>query len=57
MKFDKILSIPKSLWVCLRLFPFKEAIKFPVLIRYNTKILSLRGKVTCKNFGGANPDW
>lgn len=52
MKFDKILSIPKSLWVCLRLFPFKEAIKFPVLIRYNTKILSLRGEVTFKNFGG-----
>lgn len=52
MELDKILSIPMSLWVSLHFFPFKEAIKLPVLVRYNTKIKSLKGKVVIPEHGG-----
>lgn len=45
MKTDKILSIPKSLWVSMHFFTLKEAIKLPILVRYNTKILSLKGEI------------
>lgn len=50
MQLDKILSIPKSLWVSLHFFPVKEAIRLPILVRYNTKIVSLKGRV--KHLGG-----
>lgn len=49
MLIEKILSIPKSLYVCLRLFPFWEAIKLPILCRYNVKCLSLKGRVLNKS--------
>lgn len=39
------LSIPKSLYVCLKLLPFRQAIKIPIRVRYNVKILSLKGQV------------
>ena len=45
MKFEKILSIPKSLWVSLHYFPFVDAIKLPIMVRYNTKLLRMGGKV------------
>lgn len=45
MKFEKILSIPKSLWVSLHYFPLVDAIKLPIMVRYNTKLLRMRGKV------------
>ena len=40
---EKILSLPKSLYVSMRLFPLREALKLPVLCRYNVKCLSLKG--------------
>lgn len=52
MELDKILSIPKSLWVSLHFFPFKEAIKLPVLVRYNTKCKSLKGTIGLNSNGG-----
>lgn len=41
----KILSIPKSLYVCLRLFPIRQGIRLPLLIRYNTVLKRLNGKI------------
>ena len=39
MKIDKILSIPKSLWVSMHFFTLKDAIKLPSAIQYkNTDI-------------------
>lgn len=52
MTFEKLLSIPKSFWVSLHFFSFKDAIKLPVVVRYNTKIQSLKGSVIIKQGGG-----
>ena len=40
---EYILSIPKSIYVCLRLLRFKDAIKLPMLVRYNCRLYSLKG--------------
>lgn len=40
---EYIISLPKSLYVSLKLLPFKHAFRIPLLVRYNTKILSLDG--------------
>lgn len=48
MTFEKIISLPKSLYVCLRLLPFRQAIKLPIYVRYNTKLSSLKGSVILK---------
>lgn len=48
MDFEKILSIPKSLWISSRFFPLKEAIKLPILVRYNTKVFSTSGSIKVK---------
>ena len=50
MNLDKLLSLPKSLYVSFRLFSFKDALKLPVVVRYNTRLLSLNGKI--KVMGG-----
>lgn len=47
-KLEKLLSIPKSLYVCLRLFPLKDAIKLPIIVRYNCHLLSLKGLINIK---------
>lgn len=41
--FEKIISIPKSLYVSFRLFPFQNAWRMPILVRYNCKLQSLHG--------------
>lgn len=41
-----LLSLPKSLYVCLRLLPFSNAIKLPIMVRYNCKIVNLSGSVS-----------
>lgn len=46
---EKIISLPKSLYINLRLLSFKDAIKIPFLVRYNTKIVSLKGKIKIKD--------
>ena len=48
---EKLLSIPKSLYVSFKLMPFKEACKLPVLVRYNCKIISLKGLIDVKQGG------
>ena len=42
---EYILSIPQSIYVCLRLFRFKDAIRLPMLVRYNCRLYSLKGRV------------
>ena len=49
-KIEKILSVPKSFWVSLHFFTLRDALKLPILVRYNTKIRSLRGEI--KVLGG-----
>ena len=44
-RFERLLSVPKSLYVSFRLFPLREAVKMPVLCRYNVKCLSLKGTI------------
>lgn len=36
-----ILSIPKILWINLRIFPLRTALKLPIWIHYKTKIASV----------------
>lgn len=49
-KVESWLSVPKSLYVCFKLLPWKQAIKRPIQVRYNVKIQSLKGRVVlCKN--------
>lgn len=39
------LSFPKSLYVCLRLLPYRQALRMPIKVRYNVKLHSLRGRI------------
>lgn len=48
---EKIQSLPKSLYVCMRFFPLLQALRIPILVRYNTKLKSLSGSVKF-NSGG-----
>ncbi|WP_455672667.1 acyltransferase [Phocaeicola sp.] len=41
---DFIFAIPKSIYVCMKLLPFKQAIKLPIVVNSRCKILSLKGK-------------
>lgn len=43
--FEKLWSIPKSFWVCMHYFPLREAIKLPIVVRYNTKLIAMDGVV------------
>lgn len=40
---EYLLSIPKSLYFCLRVLPFRSAISIPVFVRYNVKLLDVSG--------------
>lgn len=42
--FDKLISIPKSFYVSLRLCGLKRAFKLPILVRFNCKLIRLNGK-------------
>ncbi len=44
--FEYIFSLPLSVYCNMRLLPVRQAIKLPILVRYNTKLNSLRGGVT-----------
>lgn len=48
---EHILSIPKSFYVSSKYFPLKDAVKLPIMVRYNTVLLGLKGKIS--NSGGA----
>ena len=43
--FEYIFSIPLSVYCNMRLLPFRQALKLPILVRYNTRLNSLRGGV------------
>lgn len=45
MSIEQILSIPKSFYVSWRLTSLKEAVYFPILVRYNCKLISLKGHI------------
>lgn len=43
---EHILSIPKSFYVSSKYFPLKDAVMLPIMVRYNTVLLGLKGKIT-----------
>lgn len=50
--FEKILSVPRSLILCIILFGLREGIKLPILFHYTTKInIKNSNIVTNINFG------
>lgn len=46
---EKLLSIPKSFWVSIHYFPLTEALKLPIMVRYNTCLLSVGGKIIIRD--------
>lgn len=44
-----LLSLPKSLYVCLRLLPFHQAIRLPIWVRFNVCCFSLSGNAIIPN--------
>ena len=48
-RFVKLLSIPKSFYVSGRLVGWKYAYKLPVMVRYNSVLNNLSGKVIIKD--------
>ena len=33
-----LINLPKSIWFCMRVFDFKDAVRLPVLMSHNTKV-------------------
>lgn len=54
-KIEKLLSVPKSLYVCLKLFSFKDVIKLPILVRFDCKLKSLKGSIYINKGGKTSP--
>ena len=56
MKINKLLSILKSIYLNFKVFNYKTAIKLPILVSYNTKLIGIkRNSITVDNsigFGG-----
>lgn len=52
MNFEKLLSIPLSFYVSWRLTSLKQALKLPILVRFDAKLVSLTGKVMLPVGGG-----
>lgn len=44
--FFLILSLPKTIYFNFKYFNFKQAMKLPILMSYNTVLLSTKGKIT-----------
>lgn len=42
---EKKLSLPKNLYVSMKFFPILQALRIPILVRYDTKLTSLSGTV------------
>lgn len=42
-----LLSIPKSFYVCLHYFSLLHALRLPIIVRYNTRLNALRGRIIC----------
>lgn len=52
--FEKLLSLPKSLYASMKFFPMFQALRIPILVRYNTNLTCLSGKVIINSGGGKN---
>ncbi len=45
---DKILSLPKTIWVNFRYLPFAKARLLPVWVRWNTKV-RINGRIVIES--------
>lgn len=52
---EKLFSLPKSLYVSMKLFPIHQAFRIPILVRFNTKLTCLTGNVKIKSGGQEQP--
>lgn len=43
-----VLGLPKSIYINLKYFEFKDAIKLPIIVSYRTKFLKLKGSIKIK---------
>ena len=50
--FEKILSVPKSFWVSIHYFSFKDAWKLPIMVRYNTCLYAVGGIIKVDKASG-----
>ena len=48
---ELLLSLPKSLYVCLHFFSIGQSLRLPILVRYNTRIISLKGQIRLSGGG------
>lgn len=48
-KLEFLFSIPKSIYVSYKLCGFVAALKLAIIVKYNVKLLSLKGHVECEN--------
>ncbi|ART80332.1 acyltransferase [Oceanisphaera avium] len=46
INFRYLLGLPKSIYVCLRLCSFIDAVRLPIIVSHKTKLQNLSGKVT-----------
>ncbi len=44
-----LLGLPKSLYLCLRTLPFKDALRVPIIVSPLTKFISTSGKIRLDN--------
>lgn len=44
-KIAIFLGLPKSIYLCLKSMPLKEAIHVPIFVSANTKLVSLKGRI------------
>lgn len=40
-----LFGLPKSIYLCLKSMPFKEAMHIPIFVSANTKLVSLKGRI------------
>ena len=55
MSLESKLSLPKSLYVCLRLLPFRQALHVPIRVRYNCRLPALKGKMILRSMPSHGP--
>lgn len=49
---EKLLSVPKSLYVSIKLCGLTKGIKLPIFVRYNTVLRDISGRVIAPSWGG-----
>ena len=42
MRINKLLSILKSIYLNFKIFNYRTAIKLPILVSYNTKLIGIK---------------